>query len=239
VNRKYIYFNSVTKALFENVLNSNKTIEYVKGHGDFGIGTIEALDGELIVLDGKAYTVRGDGVACKISDKSKTPITIITHFKKDIEIKSENINFLEFQNIINGTLPSQNLLYSIKVQGTFINVKLRGIDKQIKPYLPISEIIKKGITHDYTELKGVLVGFKIPNYLENISVPGFHFHFIDNTYRKGGHLYYSDFKIIHIEIGVFHNFIVELDDSTDFYNANINKIDNHNMNEILKTEFYK
>src|SRR5262249_12946307 len=30
--------------------------------GDFGLGTLGHLDGELIVLDGRAYQVRGDGV---------------------------------------------------------------------------------------------------------------------------------------------------------------------------------
>jgi acetolactate decarboxylase len=31
-------------------------------YGDFGLGTLDHLDGELIVLDGRAYQARGGGV---------------------------------------------------------------------------------------------------------------------------------------------------------------------------------
>jgi acetolactate decarboxylase len=33
----------------------------IEKHGDFGIGTFEALDGEMIAVDGRYYQVTSDG----------------------------------------------------------------------------------------------------------------------------------------------------------------------------------
>jgi len=33
----------------------------IKGHGDFGLGTFNYLDGEMVILDGVVYQVRYGG----------------------------------------------------------------------------------------------------------------------------------------------------------------------------------
>lgn len=238
MDNKYIYFNSVSCALFENILKGNTTIQDVLEHGNFGIGTLNSLDGELIIIDNKSYSIRGDGIANEVSLIEKTPLTIITKFSKNIEIYKENLNYNEFQKVINDNLPSQNLLYAIKVQGIFTNTKLRGIDKQKEPYRLFTEIIKEGITYNYDMFEGHLVGFKVPDYLNNISVPGFHFHCIDYNFQNGGHLFYSDFKKIKIEIGIYHNFKIELNNTKEFYNTVLGDVKNEKLNNILKNEFY-
>ncbi len=35
------------------------TVGELLEHGDLGLGTLDSIDGELIVLDGKAYQVKG------------------------------------------------------------------------------------------------------------------------------------------------------------------------------------
>ena len=53
---------SVINALMIGRYEGVMPISELLRHGDFGVGTLDHLDGELIVLDGRAYQVRGDGV---------------------------------------------------------------------------------------------------------------------------------------------------------------------------------
>ena len=50
-------------ALLDGIYDGEMTIGELLGKGNFGIGTFDALDGEMIILDGVCYQLRGDGTA--------------------------------------------------------------------------------------------------------------------------------------------------------------------------------
>ena len=52
---------SVLNALMSGRYDGVMPIAELLRYGDFGLGTLDQLDGELIVLDGRAYQARGDG----------------------------------------------------------------------------------------------------------------------------------------------------------------------------------
>ena len=53
--------------------------------GDFGLGTLDHLDGEMIVLDGKVYQIRGDGAVLDVGFDRSTPFGVVKRFKADGE----------------------------------------------------------------------------------------------------------------------------------------------------------
>ena len=53
--------------------------------GDIGLGTLDHLDGELIVLHGSAYQVRGDGAVVEVGSDRSTRFAIVTGFEADGE----------------------------------------------------------------------------------------------------------------------------------------------------------
>ena len=55
------------------------------GHGDIGIGTFDGLDGEMVVVDGTAYQVTGDGVVHIPEPTMTTPFAAVTFFHNDQE----------------------------------------------------------------------------------------------------------------------------------------------------------
>ena len=57
-----LYQVSTIDALLSGVYSSVATVGSVTKHGDFGLGTFAALDGELILLDGVVYQAAFDGV---------------------------------------------------------------------------------------------------------------------------------------------------------------------------------
>ena len=52
-----IFHYSVLKALDNGVLEGNMKVGELKKHGDFGLGTFNKLNGEMIVLDHVVYRV--------------------------------------------------------------------------------------------------------------------------------------------------------------------------------------
>ena len=46
-------------ALMAGLYGGTLTVGELLEHGDLGLGTLDSIDGELIVLDGKAYQAKG------------------------------------------------------------------------------------------------------------------------------------------------------------------------------------
>ena len=65
------------------MMGSSRSRE-LKKHGDFGIGTFDALDGEMIVLDGVVYQAKADGHIYQAADNLTTPFATVTYFDSDL-----------------------------------------------------------------------------------------------------------------------------------------------------------
>src|ERR1700674_5135268 len=70
---KTVFQTSTVDALMEGASSGDMTMGELKTHGDFGLGTFDGLDGEMIELDGKVFQVRADGHAHPVEDSARTP----------------------------------------------------------------------------------------------------------------------------------------------------------------------
>ena len=71
---------STLGALNVGVYEGATTFAKLKHHGNFGLGTLEGLDGEMVILNGKTYQIKTDGVAYPVADEVKTPFSTVTFF---------------------------------------------------------------------------------------------------------------------------------------------------------------
>ena len=55
-----LYVSSPVNALVQGILREDKTLKQVLGHGNFGLGTFNDLDGEMVLVDGIFYQLRSD-----------------------------------------------------------------------------------------------------------------------------------------------------------------------------------
>src|SRR6266498_5136065 len=55
--RRSFYQISTSTALVEGVHSASVSSSVLLEHGDFGLGTFEGLDGEMVILDGQIYQV--------------------------------------------------------------------------------------------------------------------------------------------------------------------------------------
>lgn len=54
-------------------------------HGDFGLGTFANLDGEMVVLDGRVYQVKGSGQVFEASETAEAPFAVLTRFAPEVD----------------------------------------------------------------------------------------------------------------------------------------------------------
>lgn len=183
------YQVSTATALMAGVYEGSMTLADLKHYGDFGLGTFEKLDGEMVFLNGKFHQIKNDGIASSVDDQVKTPFAVVTSFEKEQSIPlTGEINYQELQQQINKKLPTLNLPYAIRIQGTFPYLKVRSVPKQSIPYPPLDVALKEQSIFELQNIQGTLVGFRLPQYLKGANIAGYHFHFISKDQKKGGHL---------------------------------------------------
>ena len=69
LNTEILYQYSTIGSLLEGVYDGEITFAELKDHGDMGLGTYNALDGEMIELDHRFYQIKSDGVVYEVDDK--------------------------------------------------------------------------------------------------------------------------------------------------------------------------
>jgi len=176
-------------ALLNGIYDGNILFETLSKYGNFGLGVLNELDGEMLALDGIFYQFKTDGSAHTIPALNKSPFASLTFFEPDAVIPlSENTNLESLEKRTNAILPSTNYPYAIKIDGTFKHIKTRTIPKQKEPYKKLTEVVKNQTVFNFQNIEGTIVGFWLPEYLSGMNIPGYHFHFISKDKKSGGHL---------------------------------------------------
>src|SRR5215216_6296625 len=76
-----LFQTSAIDALLDGNYEGDISFTELGAHGDFGLGTFDALDGEMIYIDGTFYQVRADGRAYEVDEQMKTPFAVVTFFE--------------------------------------------------------------------------------------------------------------------------------------------------------------
>lgn len=219
-----IYQVSTINALLEGCFDGRIDFREIKKHGDFGIGALDGVDGELIGLGGRFFQIRGNGLVLPVPDTMTTPYAIVTFFEPgQTAAISDSGNYARLEAFLEGLIETKNIFYAVKIEGEFATVKARSIPRQIKPYRPLVEVVKDQSVFEFNNIKGTLVGFRCPPYLAILNFPGYHFHFIDEARTAGGHV--IELKIIkaEVEIDPCHSFSLALPDGGDFYSLDLSR----------------
>jgi len=179
-----------TSAVLSGVTEGNTSISELKQYGNFGLGTFNNIAGEMIVLDSNVYQIGENGKTILADLKWKTPYAEIIHFSPKLFDHLNTIaNYRTLKKIIYVKLNNKNIPYAIYVKGQFPYLKLRS--RSPRSALDTKNKIEK--TYDLKQINGTLVGYWFPEYLMNLTVPGFHFHFISDDKKQSGHV--LDLKI--------------------------------------------
>ncbi|MFA5167063.1 MAG: acetolactate decarboxylase [Candidatus Omnitrophota bacterium] len=212
-----VFQNAPINALLAGCYSGTMSVHDLEKHGDFGLGTLDALDGEMVVLDHSFYQVKPDGRAYLLSGKDTSPFATVTFFEAGQELFPEGaMGYKELTGFLDEKLPSKNLIYAIKVDGRFSLLRVRSAVRQKKPFPVLTEAIKAQKVFEWKNQEGTLVGFRYPPYMEGVNVPGYHFHFLSKNKTLGGHVLDLQVENPRIQIDKSHGFLMELPENEEF-----------------------
>ena len=86
-----LYTYSTLDGLLAGVYDGELTIAHLHSKGNFGLGTFNHLDGEMVLLDGICYHVRADGTVSVARPQDKSPLAYATHFRPTQAIRPERV----------------------------------------------------------------------------------------------------------------------------------------------------
>lgn len=207
------------------VFDGDLTVKELKKRGDIGLGAYTKLDGELIMLDGIPYRVREDGSVTIPNEEDKIVYVDAAFFESEFSFEiNQSINFDSLRDAINTKLPTLNQFYAFRIKGNFDYIKCGGLNKQEKPYLEgLDVLIPKRPIFEGTNIKGTIVGFYCPEFIGNINVAGYHFHFISKDKKLGGHVMSFSVNKLNVEVDPLLNYQFTIPGSEDFFNVTLDK----------------
>lgn len=224
---------STIDALMQGVYDGEVTFAELSKRGDFGLGTFNALDGEMVCLDGVFFKIKTDGMIYPVSPEEKTPFAVVTVFDAGSAVSIENIpSYESLKSYIGTLLPSKNIFYAIRIEGNFKSVKVRSVPKQDRPYRPLAEVVKDQAIFEYKDIAGTIVGFWSPAFVEGVNVTGYHMHFISEDRNRGGHLLGLNLGEGAIFIDDTPNLFIKLPMNDDFLKTDLTSSETAELNKV-------
>jgi acetolactate decarboxylase len=184
-----LFQTSTIQALLGGAFDGDVTLNELLEHGDLGLGTLNGLDGELIVIDGEVFKAELDCTLSRPDQQSLTPYAVVVpftpgtaqHFTGPIGEAT-----LE-QQLWDGTERPRGPT-AIRIDGDFEMVRVRSVPKQIPPYGLLADAIDHQHKRELRDVSGTMVGFCFPDGLAGIELVGFHLHFACDRRLDGGHV---------------------------------------------------
>jgi acetolactate decarboxylase len=162
-------------------------------HGDVGLGSFEGLGGEMVVLNGVAYNGAPDGTARLVAQYEPVSFCMMAPFDHyapvflsgPVDSVDGLVAVLEQRREV---MKGRNALHSCIATGTVSHLRVRSVDRFSRPYPRLSDATEGQHVFERERIDGTIVGFRVPGYLSGVGLPGWHFHFIDEHRRFGGHV---------------------------------------------------
>ncbi|MGD9781818.1 MAG: acetolactate decarboxylase [Kiritimatiellia bacterium] len=218
-----LYMSSPINALLEGFYRDDVTFATLQDNGDFGIGTFNNLDGELIALGGRFFQLDLAGYAHPVGGEMKTPFSTVCHFQPTLtEEIAGPLSYEAFTTQLKQILPSDNMFTALHMEGRFRSVVTRSVPRT-ENYRPLSEATDHQKLRRFENVAGHLVGFYTPSFVPSVNVPGYHFHFIDRDFTAGGHLLSCEPEHLDVRLQIFFSMELTLPKTLDYLTASFTR----------------
>jgi acetolactate decarboxylase len=205
-HRHELFQTSTIEALLDGAFDGDVSLSEVLQHGDLGLGTLNGLDGELIVVDGEAWRADPDCVLMRAPGRARTPYAVVVPFSPGPPVALRGpLHFASLGEAIGHRLEGAPRPVAVRIDGRFGRVHIRSVRRQQHPYPQLAEALAQQRISELGNVSGTMVGFGFPDTLSGIEMIGWHLHFANDARGRGGHV--LDFEL---RAGIAH-----LDDATE------------------------
>ncbi|MGN0918271.1 MAG: acetolactate decarboxylase [Oxalobacter sp.] len=160
-------------------------------YGDFGVGAPCRL-GELNILDGKVYQALYDGSIIETDLTQTIPFAQLTHFKTDFSHQlGLAVDIADFEAQLDQLIEphGKDVFYAVRIHGQFPMMLCRSVYFQKKPFKSMAKIMAEDqVKTTWHDVSGTLISIYGPDFMHPVSPTGWHFHFISDDKKLGGHV---------------------------------------------------
>jgi acetolactate decarboxylase len=228
-----VQFSLLAALAADDYVGGPKLTEALK-RGDFGIGTFDRLDGELILLDGEVFQALADGTVRRADLNGTTPFASVTFFAADGQIESLSAATLsDLDEQLDRKLSAHNSPYALRISGKFESLTLRSVPPQQPPFRPLVEVVRdEQVTWQHANVAGTLLGFRCPEWMGTINVSGYHWHFLSDDRQTGGHVLDCEFTDLALDFDECTSIVIELPKSETFQHTNLGGVSESDVERI-------
>lgn len=183
--------------------------------GDHGLGTVDRLDGELVVVDGEPWRVDSEGRADLMPLETRTPFVVVSTLDNPRTVRLRDVGRAEVAAAIEDLVDDAGAVVSVRLEGAFSSVLVRSVPAQEPPYRPYAEVCATDeVRWTYAPFYGVFVGFRFPDLEPGATIPGLHLHGLDRLRTTGGHNHDLHVKDAVLSVGVSRDVVLHLPDKS-------------------------
>jgi acetolactate decarboxylase len=184
-----LFQTSTISALLDGAYEGDVSFGELALQGDLGLGTLDALDGEMVAIDGRFWRADADGHLSEIDPRERTPFAVVVpfaaHRTREIERPETEADVFA---ALDRERPEGEGASAIRIDGVFSVVTARSVPRQHPPYRPLAEVVADQHVFTIIGVEGTIVGFRFPDHSDGVEVDGYHLHFADTGRTRGGHV---------------------------------------------------
>jgi acetolactate decarboxylase len=184
-----LFQTSTVTALLDGAFEGDVTLRELLEHGDLGLGTLNGLDGELIVLDGEPWQAQVDATLSRPPLSARTPYAVVVPFSPGSAMPLTGpLPAAELESRLRHRAAAARRPTAIRIDGFFHTVTVRSVPRQAPPYPTLAQAIAQEQVTELSDVRGTLAGFRFPDALDGIEMVGAHLHFATDDRARGGHV---------------------------------------------------
>jgi len=157
-------------------------------HGDFGLGTLHGLDGEMIVLDGVFYRADGACALTRPAMDSLSPFADLVFFRPQGREAARGLaDTAALKAWLDARLPRDGFA-AARVDAAFKRLTIRSVPGYAQPWPNLTDALKVQHVETLENARGTLVALRGPARPGGAWVAGWHIHFVSADKTRGGHV---------------------------------------------------
>ena len=152
-HRHELFQTSTIEALLGGAFHGDVSLSEILQHGDLGLGTLNGLDGELIVIDGQAWKANADCTLIRAPGLSRTPYAVVVLFAPAPPIALRGpLAYAALGQALGHRLEGTTRPVAVRIDGRFAHIRVRSVRRQRHPYPSLAEALAEQRISDLDEV---------------------------------------------------------------------------------------
>lgn len=186
-------------------------VSEVLRHGNLGLAGADALNGEMVLVDGQFYQFLASGQVARPPATMRLPFAEVTPWTSGTAIPvPQGLVFNDSSMPAIDARLGLNAFYAVRMEGTWDTLVVRTFRQQSKPYPPLDSAVHHQAVDTLVNARGVMVGFRQPGYAKPMSLPNYHLHFVTADRARGGHVLGFRARDVNVQVSERQNFTVHM-----------------------------